>query len=291
MSQYSAAGVPLSPSTGWTNGGLNHPQGLVNTRAAVLIGKFGGNITVIGSDFKPVAFSPIQSSSFKWPLGLAIDSKNNAWVTNYFGSTVTQIRPSGAVAGVYHLTKTVLPWSEAIDGSDRVWVAGFATPHVWLLCGANTAACPPGSSTGTILSPKLGFQSAAFQHFTSIQIDQSGNIWLSNNWSELNPPTGGVGIVEIVGAATPVCTPLTPVPVRPSTATATTCPRQTATPLAAGTPASSAPPTAAVASAGPPGGTPTWGLAAIAAAVAVLAAGAVLFFRRRHARSLAARHG
>jgi hypothetical protein len=44
-----------------------------------LVGKFGGSITVIGPDFKPVVFSTIQSSSFKWPLGLAIDSKNNAW--------------------------------------------------------------------------------------------------------------------------------------------------------------------------------------------------------------------
>ncbi len=181
--------------------------------------------------------------------------------------------------------KTVLPWSEAIDGPDRVWVAGFGTPRVWLLCGADTAACPPGSSAGTILSPKLGFQSAAFQYFTSIQVDQSGNIWLSNNWSTLNPPTGGVGIAEIVGAATPVYTPLTPVPVRPSTATATACPRQTATPLAAGPPASSAPPTVAAASASQPGGTPAWGWAAIAAAFAVLATGAVLFFRRRYARS------
>jgi hypothetical protein len=127
---------------------------LVNTRAAILVGKSGGSITVIGSDFKPVAFSPIQSSSFKWPLGLAIDSKNNTWVTSYFSSAVTEIRPSGAVVGVYHLAKTVLPWSEAIDGSDRVWVAGFGTPRVWLLCGADTAACPPGSSTGTILSPR-----------------------------------------------------------------------------------------------------------------------------------------
>ena len=351
MSQYSAAGVPLSPSTGWTNGDLNHPQGvavdqrgnvwiannygpesapgqgnvvvypggdpakaftisggglnhpfavqidgygrawvtnaglggarLVNTRAAILVGKFGGSITVIGPDFKPVAFSPIQSSSFKWPLGLAIDSKNNAWVTSFFSSTVTEIRPSGAVAGVHQLPKTVLPWSEAIDGSDRVWVAGFGTPSVWLLCGADTAACPPGSSTGTILSPRLGFQSAAFQHFTSIQLDQSGNIWLSNNWSQLNPPVGGVGIAEIVGAATPVCTPLTPVPVRPSSATATACPRQTATPLAAATPASSVTPTAAAASASQSDGTPAWLWAVIAAALAVLAVGAVLFFRRR----------
>jgi LuxR family maltose regulon positive regulatory protein len=82
-----------------------------------------------------------------------------------------------------------------------------------------------------------------------------------------------------------VCTPLTPVPVRPSTATATACPRQTATPLAASTPASSAAPAVAAASASQPGGTPAWGWAAIVAAFAVLAAGAVLFFRRRYARS------
>ena len=128
-------------------------------------------------------------------------------------------------------------------------------------------------------------QSAAFQHFTSIQVDQSGNLWLSNNWSALDPPTGGTGIAEIVGAATPVCTPLTPVPVRPSTATATACPQQTAAPLAPGPPASSAPPTVAAASTSQPGGTPAWGWAAIATAFAVLAAGAGLFFRRRFARS------
>jgi hypothetical protein len=50
-------------------------------------------------------------------------------------------------------------------------------------------------------------------------------------------------------------------------------------------PASPAPPAAAAASASEPGGTPAWGWAAIAAAFAVLAAGAVLFFRRRYARS------
>lgn len=146
-------------------------------------------------------------------------------------------------------------------------------------CGCCAALTPPrvrrAHRPAPSCPPKLGIQSAAFQHFTSIQIDQSGNIWLSNNWSKLNPPTGGVGIAEIVGAATPVCTPLT----------ATACPRQTATPVAAGTPASSAPPTVAAASASQPGGTPAWGWAAIAAAFAVLAAGAVLFFRRRYARS------
>ena len=183
------------------------------------------------NDFKPVAFSPIRAvpSSGRW-----------AWPSTRRttpGSPATSAARSprsgpAAPSPAYHLPKTVHPWSEASTVRPGLR-AGFATPRVWLLCGADTAACPPGSSAGTILSPKLGFQSAAFQHFTSIQVDQSGNIWLSNNWSKLNPPTGGVGIAEIVGAATPVCTPLTPVPVRPSSSTATACARQTATPLAA----------------------------------------------------------
>jgi hypothetical protein len=104
---------------------------------------------------------------------------------------------------------------------------------VLLLCGVKTAACPPGSKTGTFLSPRVGFRSKAFQHFTSIQFDQSGNVWLSNNWSKLVPPVGGTGIAEIVGAATPVCAPLQPLPVQPSSASDDSCRQQTAASLPA----------------------------------------------------------
>ena len=294
VAQYSATGKPVSPSTGWTNGALKHPQGiavdqhgnvwiannygpksapdegdvvvyphgdpskaisitggglnhpfaiqidaagrawvtnaglggaaLVNTRAALLIGKFGGSVTVIDPDFKPTSFSPIQADSFKWPLGIAMDSRGDVWVSSYFSSTIQEIAPNGAVIGQFALPVTTLPWSDAVDGSNRVWVAGFGTPAVWLLCGIDTQACAPGATTGSIISPRDGYRSAAFQHFTSVQIDQSGDVWLSNNWSALAPPAGGVGIAEIIGAATPVCTPLTPTPLRPSTTASTACP-------------------------------------------------------------------
>ena len=227
-----------------TGGGINHPfavqidgQGnawvtnagpggakLVNTRAAILIGGAGGSVTVIGPDFKPTSFSPIQSKSFKYPLGLALDSYGNAWVVSYVDSTVTEIRPDGTVAASFRLPGPFLPWGVAVDGSDRVWVSGFGKPGVWLLCGASTAACPPGSSAGDLLSPRLGFRSQALQHLTSVQIDQSGNVWLSNNWSKIDPPTGGTGVVELVGMATPVCTPLIGLPVKPAAGTGRACP-------------------------------------------------------------------
>ncbi|MEW2160767.1 NHL repeat-containing protein [Streptomyces sp. NPDC007189] len=290
MSKYSFSGKPLSPSSGWKDGGLVKPQGVaVDQRGNVWIAnsyglkgkpgvgsvvvyphgdpskaisitdksfnhpfavqidgqgrawvtnshlsfkelmesrrpsKVGGSVTVIGPDFKPIAST--NDSSLQAPVGLALDSKGNAWTVNFFSSAVTEIQPNGTVAGVYQLPKKVVPWSVAIDGQDRVWVAGFGDSSVSLLCGVNTAACPSGASTGTVLSPAQGFRNKAIQHLTAVQIDSSGNAWVANNWAKIVPPTGGVGLVELVGAASPVCTPLTPLPVRPSSAHGNACPK------------------------------------------------------------------
>ncbi|WP_234342552.1 hypothetical protein [Streptomyces sp. NRRL B-3648] len=209
-----------------TNARINGAK-LLDTR--VPRGHVGGSVTVIGPDFKPTSFSPVKDESLDWPLALAVDSRNNVWVPSFLSNSVTEIGPSGKVSGVYRLPTTIAPWSVAVDGSDRVWVAGFGAPSVSVLCGVNTSACPPGSATGSLLTPPHGYRSSSIQHLTAIQLDQSGNVWLANNWSKLVPPTGGEGLVELVGAATPVCTPLTPVPARPSTTGPTACPTQTGT--------------------------------------------------------------
>lgn len=276
-----------------TGGGLNHPfavqidgygrawvtnEGpngakLVGTKFAPLIGKFGGSVTVIGPNFKPTSFSPIESDSFKWPLATAVDSRNNVWIANFFGGKVTEIHPDGTVAAAYKLPHGTSPWGDAVDGSDRVWVAGFANPGVWLLCGVNTGACPAGSKTGEITSPTLGFRSKAFQHFTSIQIDQSGNVWLSNNWASLVPVVGGTGIAEMIGAATPVCTPLQPHPVKPRSAAATACPRQSAQALPSSLAGSSS-------------GTPAWVWLVVGIGAVLLAVAGIVVLRRRHSQEL-----
>ncbi|WP_227025891.1 NHL repeat-containing protein [Streptomyces fodineus] len=297
MSKYSSSGEPLSPSQGFSNGDLNHPQGtavdqkgnvwiadfyglkgnrgkgnvvvyphgdpskaititgggldhpfslqidgygrawvsnarlngakLMDTRP--LTGHAGGSVTVIGPDFKPTSFSPIKDTSLDWPLALAVDSRNNVWVPDFLSNSVTEIGPAGKVTGAYKLPTTIAPWSVAVDGSDRVWVAGFGAPSVSVLCGVNTGACPPGSSTGSVLSPPDGYRSNSIQHLTAVQLDQSGNVWLANNWSKLAPPTGGTGLVELVGAATPVCAPLQPLPARPASTGPATCALQTST--------------------------------------------------------------
>jgi hypothetical protein len=91
---------------------------------------------------------------------------------------------------------------------------------------------------------------------------------LSNNWSNLVPPVGGVGIAEIVGAATPVCTPLTPLPVKPSGTTDPGCDQQFASAVALPSTEDSS-------------GTPIRVWVALGAGVIVTAGGVVMLLRRR----------
>ncbi len=53
---------------------------------------------------------------------------------------------------------------------------------------------------------------------TAVQIDRSGNVWLTNNWkNEFNPVAnpGGYEIVAFIGLAPPIATPLIGPPRRP----------------------------------------------------------------------------
>ncbi len=40
----------------------------------------------------------------------------------------------------------------------------------------------------------------------------SGNVWVANNWAQIDPTVGGDGLVEFIGAAAPVRTPLIGLP-------------------------------------------------------------------------------
>ena len=78
------------------------------------------------------------------------------------------------------------------------------------------ANCPPGAKTGDAISPRqTGFLTDAGLQLTAVQVDQSGNVWLANNWRRVAPTVGGDGLVELIGAAPPVATPMIGPPVAP----------------------------------------------------------------------------
>jgi hypothetical protein len=100
------------------------------------------------------------------------------------------------------------PWGVGIDGNDNVWVANFVGQRVSELCGARPENCPAGLHTGDPISPPSGYTSNGLTRLTAIVIDESGNVWVPDNWKTIPIQTnpGGNAMVEIVGAAAPVKT-------------------------------------------------------------------------------------
>jgi hypothetical protein len=153
-------------------------------------------------------------------MGVAVDGGGNKWVANFTSQSVTRITPEGTVSSDSPIRGPSLigPWGVAVDGDDNVWVSDFLGRTVTQLCGRVAANCPPGTALGEPISPPRGYTSRGMQHTTAVQIDQAGSVWLANNWSTATPIAnflGGNGLIQFVGMAAPVDTPLIGVPRRP----------------------------------------------------------------------------
>jgi len=170
----------------------------------------------------------VYNTQVNRPEFVAIDANGTGWI------------PSQTAAGpVYKITsngvtRTSLtsgstgatlsnPFGVAVDGNGNVWVTNR--------CGNdNTCDYPSTASstlveingaTDTAISPSTNYlpktqYPATATGFTAIMtdplnlaIDPSGNIWITNYAGDLGTPNGNdSSIVEIVGAAAPVVTPL-----------------------------------------------------------------------------------
>ncbi|MFD9453049.1 hypothetical protein ACFWBC_08155 [Streptomyces sp. NPDC059985] len=222
---------------------------LVKPFGVSLDGRGRAWVTGNGSDSVAV-FGPegalertVTGGGLRRPMGIASDSRGNQWVSNSGGvrvpceddtsqdladsagpaggpaadgASVIMLDPDGSSPAASFTTGSLLlPWGIAVDGSDTVWVADFSGQRVTRLCGVRTEACPPGHRTGQPISPaSAGYGFDGLVRNTGVQVDPSGNVWLTNNWElvplQTNP--GGRQLVLFVGLATPVRTPLIGLP-------------------------------------------------------------------------------
>ncbi len=163
------------------------------------------------------AFTPITTT--QQPEFPAIDASGNAWIAiQATNSVIDVVSPTGTVNQLTPATtgaELTATFGAAIDGNGNAWfvnrnqpysngTAGTGASTLIELNGATKKAISPATNyvpeaqyganaSNTALSPILDGS-------LNLAIDPSGNLWITNY-------TAG-GIVEVVGAAAPVVTPL-----------------------------------------------------------------------------------
>jgi len=202
LSEFNSSGTPISTSSGYTGGGLNTPDCIaVDTSGNVWAANYGEGANSV-SKFSSTGTAISGSSGYtggglEAPMGIAIDASGNAWAADGSkGATiVAEISSSGtAMSGSGYAGGGLNgPWGIAVDGSGNVWTTDWDAGSGHSVSELN--------SSGTAISPSTGYQAGGLTTVLGISpqwiaIDGSGNVWV----------TPGPG--ELVGAATPVVTPI-----------------------------------------------------------------------------------
>ncbi|MEO1059306.1 MAG: NHL repeat-containing protein, partial [Actinomycetota bacterium] len=214
--------------------GMVNPFGLaMDSKANAWVAANGSSqLYAFQPDGSQLPGSPFSGGGMLNPMAVAVDSADNVWVANlrfpfgqqcgpasldgvdiegsvsWFGPDGTPMRDTRISGGGMWNS-----WGIAVDGDDHVWVASFGRQRVTEICGANDATCPEGVGAGEPISPDEGYGYDGLLRNTGLAVDQSGNVWLANNWlndpfgvNQANP--GGKDMAVFVGVAGPVDGPL-----------------------------------------------------------------------------------
>jgi len=196
-------------------GGLIGPEGItVDSSGNAWVANYSGTsvseFAITGGTLN--ADMPFSDSDFNGPQSLAVDNGGNVWVTNGSGTSVIELAVAGgSVTGATPITGggLNLPYAIAIDGLGNAWVtnesATSSLSEVSVIGGIPTAVSPSNGYTGTTATSPY---SAVLTNPTDVAIDGSGNIWVTDAGNPGDLTDFPYNVVEFVGAAAPVVTPL-----------------------------------------------------------------------------------
>jgi hypothetical protein len=196
LTLLSSAGQPLSGAKGYASTQFGFPVAVaLDANHNGWVANFdGGSVTKVSADGTQIS----SYTCCNVADGVAIDQRGDVWVANQDGDSVSELGSDGTViSSGYNDMKASInhPQGLAIDGAGHVWVANYRGPSITELAGS------AGSSPGQILSPTAGYAGdAKLLEAYAIQVDASGNLWITNQGSDT--------LTEIVGLAAPVKTPL-----------------------------------------------------------------------------------
>jgi sugar lactone lactonase YvrE len=151
--------------------------------------------------------SAAGAGAMQQPYSIAVDASNDVWLPNQYdanslvGYTVSKF--TSVTSGTAYSGGGILgPDGVAIDGGGNVWISNEI--HV---NPATTAGLTEMNNSGAAVSPATGYLSSSLFSAADVGVDGSGNVWVANA-VEAGTFANGTNVVEFVGAATPVVTPL-----------------------------------------------------------------------------------
>jgi hypothetical protein len=173
---------------------------------SVAVDANGNALTVSPADNAVVEFTAAgladavdgyQGSALSYPFALAVDHSDQLWVANHGANSVT-VLSGGTPSAASPITGGGLttPVAIALDGAGNAWVANTS----------NTLS--EISNGGVVESPATGLR-GDLVYPNAVAVDGSGNVWVSSCGSYCEPGSQSSGsVMELVGAAVPVVTPL-----------------------------------------------------------------------------------
>ena len=198
--------------TGWSGSGLN-----IDSQGNVWVTNRLGN-----SLRRTVLMGELLATALRGGNPDPILSRAMSQQTASDGGSMSLLRPDGSHYPGSPFTAGGLPgpWAVVVDGNDNVWISNFAMPNspITQLCGTRTENCPPGFKTGDQISPPNGYVGGGLQMQTDLAISPSGDVWVMNNWQDINScfgtpdealstRCGGQGVTIFFGMAKPVRAP------------------------------------------------------------------------------------
>ena len=185
--------IKLSPSGGFifnmTGGGLAAPTGVAIDASGNAWVSSSGNSGLSEFSSTGTAIFSSTGGATSAPYGIAMAPSGNAWVSSSGNNSVYQFAAGGSQVFFTNAGGLSAPYGIAIDGSGSAWVSNSSSQSVSRL-----------SSTGAAVSPASGYIAGGSGVLYSIAIDGSGNVWTADY--------NNSAVIKLVGAASPVVTPL-----------------------------------------------------------------------------------
>jgi hypothetical protein len=197
VSEFSSNGTPKS-SAGYTDGEYYDVPRVVAIDGSGSAWTAYGVLEQYAAAGVANSNGPFRGGGIGTVGGIAIDSLGDIWMANY-GSSISEFANNGtALSSSTGYTGGGVQYGHgiAIDGAGSVWVSSSTTYNGCVSHFTGGA----GSSAGTALSPSTGYLGGNINVPESIALDSSGDVWVPN--------FNGASVTELIGASTPVITPV-----------------------------------------------------------------------------------